>query len=229
MKKWTSPFLIRLNLALMVAALSLQNPALAQMSKKAKSQNSKTENSQQAKSPQSMSLFVDNLLSRMSLAEKLGQLNLLSVGVDITGPVLNKDCQEKISAGLVGGVFNIYGPQAVRKLQETAVTKSRLKIPMLFGYDVIHGHRTIFPIPLALASSWDMALVEKTASAAAAEASADGLNWTFSPMVDISRDPRWGRVSEGAGEDPYLGAQIASSVTFASSPTPWAIISLMAV
>ena len=118
----------------------------------------------------------------------------------------------KIRKGLVGGVFNTYTPTAVRKLQEIAVTQTRLKIPLLFGYDVIHGHRTIFPIPFGLSASWDLDLIEKTARAAAEEASADGLNWTFSPMVDIARDPRWGRVSEGAGEDPYLGSAIGEAM-----------------
>lgn len=113
---------------------------------------------------------------------------------------------------MVGGVFNTFTPIAVRKLQELAVNETRLKIPLLFGYDVIHGHRTIFPIPLGLSASWDLDLIERTARAAAEEASADGLNWVYSPMVDIVRDPRWGRVSEGAGEDPYLGSQIAKAM-----------------
>lgn len=161
---------------------------------------------------QKMDKFVTKLMNKMTLAEKLGQLNLLSVGADVTGPILSSGVEEKIGGGLVGGVFNIYGPGNVRKLQELAVRKSRLKIPLLFGYDVIHGHRTVFPIPLGLASSWNLDLIEKTASAAACEATADGLNWTFSPMVDIARDPRWGRVSEGAGEDPYLGSAIARAM-----------------
>lgn len=155
-----------------------------------------------------MNAFVSNLMKQMTLEEKIGQLNLPAVGFDVTGPVVSEDVDGKIRRGLVGGVFNTFTPQAVRKLQEMAVTQSRLKIPLLFGYDVIHGHRTIFPIPLGLASSWDTALVRRTARVAAEEASADGLNWTFSPMVDIARDPRWGRVAEGAGEDPFLGSHI---------------------
>ncbi|MBS1997364.1 MAG: beta-glucosidase BglX, partial [Cyanobacteria bacterium SZAS LIN-2] len=147
-----------------------------------------------------------------TLEEKIGQLNLLSVGADVTGPIISQGVDEKIAKGLVGGVFNIYGPSSVRKLQQLVMQKSRLKIPLIFGYDVIHGHRTAFPIPLALAATWDLPLIEKTASAAAAEASADGLNWTFSPMVDIARDPRWGRCTEGAGEDPYLGGRIAKAM-----------------
>ncbi|MBD0353227.1 MAG: beta-glucosidase, partial [Flavisolibacter sp.] len=159
-----------------------------------------------------MNTFIANLMKRMTLDEKIGQLNLPSVGFDVTGPILSQGVEEKIRQGSVGGVFNTFTPVAVRKLQELAVNQSRLKIPLLFGYDVIHGHRTIFPINLGLAASWDMSLIERTARAAADEASADGLNWTFSPMVDIARDPRWGRISEGAGEDPYLGSQIAQAM-----------------
>jgi beta-glucosidase len=159
-----------------------------------------------------MNAFITNLMKQMTLEEKIGQLNLPSVGFDVTGPILSQDVEGKIKRGLVGGVFNTYTPVAVRKLQDIAVKQTRLKIPLLFGYDVIHGHRTIFPIPLGLSASWDLNLIERTARAAAEEASADGLNWTFSPMVDIARDPRWGRVSEGAGEDPWLGSQIAKAM-----------------
>jgi len=159
-----------------------------------------------------MDAFIGDLMSRMTLEEKIGQLNLLSVGFDVTGPQLSKDADKKVRAGLVGGVFNTYTPVAMRKLQLEAVTESRLGIPLLFGYDVIHGHKTIFPIPLGLSCTWNPDLIERSARIAATEASADGLNWTFSPMVDIARDPRWGRISEGAGEDPYLGAQIAKAM-----------------
>lgn len=159
-----------------------------------------------------MNAFVSNLMKKMTIEEKIGQLNLPSIGFDVTGPIVSEGVEEKIKKGLVGGVFNTFTPVAVRKLQEMAVSESRLKIPLLFGYDVIHGHRTIFPISLGLAASWDTTLIERTAMAAAEEASADGLNWTFSPMVDIARDPRWGRVSEGAGEDPYLGSLIARAM-----------------
>ncbi len=156
-----------------------------------------------------MNRFIDDLMKKMTIEEKVGQLNLAAVGFDVTGPILSKGVDEKIEKGLVGAVFNTFTPNAVRKLQELAVTKSRLKIPLIFGYDVIHGHKTIFPIPLGLSASWNLDLIERTARAAGEEASADGLNWVFSPMLDISRDPRWGRVSEGSGEDPYLGAEIA--------------------
>ena len=157
----------------------------------------------------SMDVFITDLMGKMTLAEKIGQMNLPAIGFDVTGPIISQDVEGKIKKGLVGGVFNTFTPDAVRKLQEIAVNETRLKIPLLFGYDVIHGHRTIFPINLGIASSWNTDLVEKTARAAAEEASADGLNWVFSPMVDIARDPRWGRVSEGAGEDPYLGSKMA--------------------
>ncbi|RCH55425.1 beta-glucosidase BglX [Mucilaginibacter hurinus] len=159
-----------------------------------------------------MNNYIRNLMAKMTLDEKIGQLNLPSIGFDVTGPILSKGVEEKIQKGQVGGVFNTYTPNAVRKLQELALTKTRLKIPLLFGYDVIHGHRTIFPIPLGLSATWDMPLIQKTARAAAVEATADGLNWVFSPMVDIARDPRWGRVSEGAGEDTWLGMQIARAM-----------------
>src|SRR5450759_5070582 len=158
------------------------------------------------------SACIGDLMSRMTLEEKIGQLNLLSVGFDVTGPQLSKDAETKVRQGLVGGVFNTYTPVAVRKLQSLAVTNSRLGIPLLFGYDVIHGHKTVFPIPLGLSCTWNLDLIERSARIAATEASADGLNWTFSPMVDIARDARWGRIAEGAGEDPYLGAQIARAM-----------------
>jgi beta-glucosidase len=159
-----------------------------------------------------MDLFIRNLMSKMTLEEKIGQLNLVAVGFDVTGPIVSQNVEEKIKKGYVGGVFNTYTPAAVRKLQALAVNSSRLKIPLIFGYDVIHGHKTIFPIPLGLASSWDLSLIEKSARIAAEEASADGLNWVFSPMVDITRDPRWGRIAEGAGEDAWLSSQIAKSM-----------------
>lgn len=158
--------------------------------------------------------FVDSLMSKMTLDEKIGQLNLPSVGFDVTGPVLSKDVEAKIARGEVGGVFNTFTPVAVRKLQERAIKETRLGIPLLLGYDVIHGHRTIFPIALGLSATWNLGLIEKSASVAAKEATADGLNWTFSPMVDIARDPRWGRVSEGAGEDPYLGSRISEAMVW---------------
>jgi beta-glucosidase len=159
-----------------------------------------------------MNAFVSDLLGRMTLDEKIGQLNLLSIGIDVTGPVISKNVEASVRAGAAGGVFNLYTPTRTRRLQEAAVLGSRLHIPLLMGYDVIHGHKTIFPMPLGLAASWDLPLIQQTARVAASEATADGLNWTFSPMVDIARDPRWGRIAEGAGEDPYLGSLIAQAM-----------------
>ncbi|MCV6630131.1 MAG: beta-glucosidase BglX [Flavobacteriaceae bacterium] len=152
---------------------------------------------------------VDSLMQKMNLEEKIGQTVLYSSGMDITGPVLDKAYKDHIKAGQVGAIFNATGAAYTRKLQKLAVEETRLGIPMLFGYDVIHGHKTIFPIPLAESCSWDLELAEKSARISAIEAAADGLHWTFSPMVDISRDARWGRVSEGAGEDVYLASLIA--------------------
>ena len=156
---------------------------------------------------------VEELLEKMTLEEKIGQLNLLTPGGGVaTGSVVSEDVEAKIKAGNVGGVFGVSSPERVRQAQEIAVKNSRLGIPLLIGSDVIHGYKSTFPIPLGLSSSWDMELIEKTAQVAAREATADGINWNFSPMVDISRDPRWGRVAEGAGEDAYLGSQVARAM-----------------
>ena len=155
---------------------------------------------------------IDSLLNEMTLEEKLGQLNLPSAGQFTTGQAQNSDIAKKIERGMVGGLFNIKSVKAIREMQQIAVEKSRLKIPLLFGMDVIHGYESVFPIPLGLSCSWDMELIEKTARVAAQEASADGINWTFSPMVDLSRDARWGRISEGSGEDTYLGSAIAKAM-----------------
>lgn len=161
---------------------------------------------------QQMNAFIDDLMGKMTLEEKLGQLNLPASGDIITGAGSNSNIAEKIRAGKVGGLFNIKTAEKIRGVQKIAVEQSRLKIPLIFGMDVIHGYQTVFPIPLGMSCSWDMELMEKSARIAAQEASADGICWTFSPMVDISRDPRWGRVSEGSGEDPYLGSQIARAM-----------------
>lgn len=160
-----------------------------------------------------MNSFIAALMKRMTLEEKIGQLNLLTPGGGIpTGAVVSTDVETKIKSGNVGGLFGVIGVEKIKQAQDLAVTGSRLKIPLIFGSDIIHGYKTTFPIPLGLSCSWDMAMMEKTARVAAVEASADGLSWTFSPMVDIARDPRWGRVAEGAGEDPYLGSQIARAM-----------------
>ncbi|MFM9839166.1 MAG: beta-glucosidase BglX [Cyclobacteriaceae bacterium] len=159
-----------------------------------------------------MNSVVDSILSQMTLQEKIGQLNLPSSGDMVTGETGSSDIAKKIEKGMVGGLFNIKSVAKIREVQKIAVEKSRTKIPLLFGMDVIHGYESVFPIPLGLSCSWDMKLIERSARIAAQEASADGINWTFSPMVDISRDPRWGRVSEGNGEDPYLGSEIAKAM-----------------
>ncbi len=151
-------------------------------------------------------------MSKMTLEEKLGQLNLPSSGDITTGQAQSSDIAKKIEEGKVGGLFNIKTVAKIREVQKIAVEKSRLKIPLIFGMDVIHGYQTTFPIPLGVSSSWDMNLIKQSARIAAIESSADGINWTFSPMVDISRDPRWGRISEGSGEDPFLGSQIAKAM-----------------
>ena len=167
---------------------------------------------QAQKSPQDMDRFIDALMKKMTVEEKIGQLNLPVTGEITTGQAKSSDVAKKIEQGLVGGLFNLKGVAKIRDVQKLAVENSRLGIPLLFGMDVIHGYETIFPIPLGLSCTWDMKAIQKSARIAAVEASADGISWTFSPMVDISRDPRWGRVSEGNGEDPFLGGAIAKAM-----------------
>lgn len=166
-------------------------------------------NAQSQSQEQVMNQYIAKLMSKMTLNEKIGQLNLPSAGDFTTGQANNSNIGKSIQQGEVGGLFNIKGVEKIRDIQKIAVEKSRLKIPLIFGMDVIHGYETQFPIPLALSCSWDTTLIKKTAQVAASEASASGICWTYSPMVDISRDPRWGRVAEGSGEDPFLGSQIA--------------------
>lgn len=156
--------------------------------------------------------FVDDLMSRMTVEEKIGQLNLPVAGDIVTGQAKSSNVSERIRKGEVGGLFNLKGAEQIREVQRIAVEESRLGIPILFGMDVIHGYETIFPIPLGLSCSWDLDAVELSARIAAEEASADGICWTFSPMVDVSRDPRWGRVSEGSGEDTFLGCRVAEAM-----------------
>jgi len=159
--------------------------------------------------------FIEDLISKMTLAEKAGQMNQYNGFWDATGPMPEGDYQKKryneLKNGQVGSMLNVIGVDEIRALQKIAVEETRLGIPLIFGHDVIHGYKTMFPIPLAESSSWDLELMEKSARIAATEASADGLHWTFAPMVDISRDARWGRVMEGAGEDPFLGSLIAEA------------------
>lgn len=158
-----------------------------------------------------MDRFIAELMAKMSLNDKIGQLTLLTSDWEATGPTMRDSYKQDIASGKVGSIFNAYTARYTRELQKLAVEGTRLKIPLLFGYDVIHGHRTIFPVSLGEAASWDLAAIEKSARVSAQEASAEGITWTFSPMVDIARDARWGRMSEGAGEDVYLGSKIAKA------------------
>ncbi len=163
----------------------------------------------QKKPASEMSRFVDGLMKKMTLEEKIGQLNLPASGDIVTGQASSSDIANKIKNGQVGGLFNLKSVKKIREIQRIAVEESRLKIPLIFGMDVIHGYQTTFPIPLALAASFDAVLIQKVARVAAIEATADGICWNFSPMVDIARDPRWGRIAESSGEDPYLGSLVA--------------------
>ncbi|GAA4181877.1 beta-glucosidase BglX [Sphingobacterium ginsenosidimutans] len=159
-----------------------------------------------------MDQFIDQLMAKMTVEEKIGQLNLVTGGEATTGTTVSTDVEAKIRNGQIGGIFSMSTPSKIRKTQEIAIKQSRLRIPIIFGMDVIHGYRTVFPIPLGLAATWDMGLIQQSARIAAEEATADGINWAFSPMVDISRDPRWGRISEGAGEDTYLSSKVAAAI-----------------
>lgn len=160
-------------------------------------------------SPNKFDNRIDSVLALMTLDEKIGQMTLFTTDWGSTGPTIREGYEEDIRQGRCGALFNSHTAAFTRRLQKIAVEESRLGIPLIFGYDVIHGYKTIFPVPLAESCSWDLEAMEKSASIAAAEAAAGGLHWTFAPMVDISREPRWGRVMEGAGEDPYLGSAIA--------------------
>lgn len=159
-----------------------------------------------------MKKFIDDLMSKMTLREKIGQLNLMVAGDITTGGAMDTKVGSGVAEGSIGGVFNVKGVDKIRSLQDIAVKKTKLGIPLIVGMDVVHGYETIFPIPLALSASWDLQAIERCAQISAMEASADGINWTYSPMVDIALDQRWGRVSEGAGEDPYLGSRIAETM-----------------
>ncbi len=165
-----------------------------------------------ASSDPAMDRYIDDLMSKMTLREKLGQLNLPVTGDIITGTAMSSDIAGKIKAGEVGGLFNLKGVEKIREVQRIAVEQSRLGIPLIFGMDVIHGYETVFPIPFAMSMSWDMEAIRNSARIAAVESTADGICWTFSPMVDVCREPRWGRMSEGSGEDPYLGSEICRAM-----------------
>ena len=159
-----------------------------------------------------MNEFIDELMSKMTLEEKIGQLNLLPGNDITTGAVMNSPLAQLTAEGKLGAVLNVKGQEKIKELQRIAVKKSRLGIPLLIGQDVIHGNQTVFPIPLAQACSWDIKAIENGARIAAKEATAQGINWVYSPMVDIAIDPRWGRVAEGAGEDPFLGCRIGEAL-----------------
>ena len=168
-----------------------------------------------AQSPQydevTLNRKVDSVLRLMTLEEKIGQMNLLTSDYDVTGPFMKPTYLDDVKKGRTGAIFNALGVSYIRQLQQLVMDNTRLKIPMIFGYDVIHGYKTSFPIPLAQACSWNLADIEKSERISAIEATAVGLNWVFAPMVDIARDPRWGRICEGAGEDTWLGSKIAAA------------------
>jgi len=166
---------------------------------------------QQQLSEKEIDQKVNTLIKKMTLQEKVGQMTLFTSDMTVTGPTIRSDYEKLIKQGKVGALFNAYGADYTRKLQKLAVENSRLGIPLLYGYDVIHGFRTVFPIPLGEAASWDPSVAQKSAGVAARESAAAGLQWTFAPMVDIARDPRWGRIAEGAGEDTYLGEKMAAA------------------
>ena len=155
---------------------------------------------------------IDRLIAEMTLAEKLGQLTMIAADYAVTGPVVTPLSEDAIRSGTIGNLLNLYGAGPTQRIQKIAVEESRLHIPLLLGFDAIHGHRTIFPIPLAEAGLFDPAAWEATARAAAEECAGDGLHMTFAPMLDVSRDPRWGRIAESLGEDPYLASQFSAAI-----------------
>jgi beta-glucosidase len=159
-----------------------------------------------------MDAFINSLMGKMTVEEKIGQLNLTTAGAFVTGNAVNDKLQQKLKSGQIGGMLNGFSVPSMKAFQDIAVKESPNHIPLLFGMDVIHGYKTIFPIPLAMSCLWNMTLIEKSARIAAQEATANGISWTYSPMVDIARDPRWGRIAEGAGEDPWLGSQVAKAL-----------------
>ena len=159
-----------------------------------------------------MNKFISDLMNKMTVEEKIGQLNLTTAGGFVTGSAVNEMTHQKLQKGQIGGMLNALSLSSMRAFMDIAVKESPHHIPLLFGMDVIHGYQTVFPIPLAMSCLWDMALIEKSARIAAQEATANGIAWTYSPMVDIARDPRWGRIAEGAGEDPWLGSQVAKAL-----------------
>jgi beta-glucosidase len=199
-----------LTLATLMAAGQLSPaPLLAKPATRAAQTAQEIDSTGWMKPDPAMDKFIAELMAKMTLEEKIGQLSLLTSDWDSTGPTMSKGYQDDIRKGRIGSIFNAFTAKYTRELQRLAVEETRLKIPLLFGYDVVHGHRTIFPISLGESASWDMKAIEKSARVSATEAAAEGIHWTFAPMVDVARDPRWGRMSEGSGEDVYLGSQIA--------------------
>src|SRR5918996_2386388 len=161
--------------------------------------------------PRATMHIIDSLIEQMTLEEKIGQMTLVSAGWVVTGPKVSGDYMAQLRAGRIGAISNLWGRQETREVQRVAVEETRLGVPLMFAFDVIHGHRTLFPIPLAEAAAFDPALWERTARAAAREAAADGLTLAFAPMLDVARDPRWGRIAESPGEDPWLAARFAEA------------------
>ncbi|MBB5706562.1 beta-glucosidase BglX [Sphingopyxis panaciterrulae] len=203
--------LTRLTLAGLMLASSLASTPLLAGPAQADPAPVQVDSASWTKPDPAMDKFITDLMAKMTLEEKIGQLSLLTSDWDSTGPTMRQGYQDDIRKGRIGSIFNAFTARYTRELQRLAVEETRLKIPLLFGYDVIHGHRTIFPISLGEAASWDLQAIEKAARISATEASAEGIHWTFAPMVDVARDPRWGRISEGAGEDVYLGSRIAEA------------------
>ena len=203
--------LTRLTLAGLMLASSLASAPLLARPAQPASGPVQVDSANWTRPDPAMDKFIAELMTKMTLEEKIGQLSLLTSDWDSTGPTMRQGYQDDIRKGRIGSIFNAFTAKYTRELQRLAVEETRLKIPLLFGYDVIHGHRTIFPISLGEAASWDLKAIEKASRIAATEASAEGIHWTFAPMVDIARDPRWGRISEGAGEDVYLGSRIAEA------------------
>jgi beta-glucosidase len=197
--------------ALMVVAQLSSAPLLAKPAARAPQSAAEVDSTGWMKPDPAMDKFIAELMAKMTLEEKIGQLSLLTSDWDSTGPTMRQGYQDDIRKGRIGSIFNAFTAKYTRELQRLAVEETRLKIPLLFGYDVVHGHRTIFPISLGESASWDMKAIEKAARISATEAAAEGIHWTFAPMVDVARDPRWGRVSEGSGEDVFLGSEIAKA------------------
>ena len=202
-------------LTALAAVLALATPLQARPSEDQQRRVSSTAQvdaaSWQSDDSAKMDAFIADLMAKMTLEEKIGQMTLLTSDLESTGPTLREGYRDDVRAGKVGALFNAYTVEYTTELQRMAVNETRLKIPLLFGYDVIHGHRTIFPISLGESASWDLVAIERAARISAEEATSEGLHWTFAPMVDISRDARWGRVSEGSGEDVYMAKRIAEA------------------